>query len=129
MDPGAARAYIPAMTIGTRLFTWLRGSLVGTDSAGNRYFTERRQRPGFRRRRWVLFAGPAEGSAVPPEWHPWLHYTTDAPLTAVPRRAWEKPHLPNMTGTPLGYRPSGSDYRGGRTAAATGDYEAWTPGS
>jgi NADH:ubiquinone oxidoreductase subunit len=32
-----------------------------------------------------------------------------------------------MTGTPLAYRPSGALEKGGKRAAATGDYEAWTP--
>ena len=27
------------------------------------------------------------------------------------------------------YRPAGHDYQGGKRAKATGDYEAWTPGS
>ena len=43
---------------------------------------------------------PAEASRVPPEWHAWLHYTTDAPLPDDGRRAWQKPHQANMTGTP-----------------------------
>ena len=29
------------MTLGTRLLTWLRGELVGTDSDGNRYYRDR----------------------------------------------------------------------------------------
>src|SRR5471030_1164552 len=29
------------MTIGTRLFTWWRGELVGTDQLGNRYYNEK----------------------------------------------------------------------------------------
>ena len=66
---------------------------------------------------------------MPPEWHAWLHYTTDEPLVERPRRSWEKPHLPNLTGTPASYRPPGHDYRGGTRDRATGDYEAWTPGS
>ena len=66
---------------------------------------------------------------VPSEWHAWLHYTTNAPLVEQARRPWEKPHLPNVTGTAAGYRPSGHDYQGGERARATGDYEAWTPGS
>jgi len=40
---------------------------------------------------------------------------------------WERPHHPNLTGTPQTYRPRGSEYRGGKRARATGDYEAWTP--
>jgi NADH:ubiquinone oxidoreductase subunit len=115
------------MNIGTRIFTWLNGRLVGRDADGNRYFEERRPRPGARTRRWVLYAGAPEASSVPPEWHAWLHYTTDAPISDRGRRPWQKPHEPNFTGTPLGYRPPGHDYSGGVRAPATGDYEAWTP--
>jgi len=118
------------MTIGTRLFTYFRGRAVGSDAAGNRYFEEKIHRAGQQRqRRWVLFAGAEDASAVPPEWHAWLHYTTVAPIPESARRPWQKPHEPNLTGTALGYRPPGHDYQGGQRAAATGDYEAWSPGS
>ena len=115
------------MNLGTWLFTRFKGRRVGADAFGNSYFVERRPRAGHRVRRWVTYAGPAEASRVPPEWHAWLHYTTDAPLVERRRLPWEKPHLPNATGTPGGYRPPGHDYRGGTRAHATGDYEAWTP--
>jgi NADH:ubiquinone oxidoreductase subunit len=118
------------MNIGTWLFTRLHGLQVGTDPAGNIYYTERKPRPGgLRARRWVAYAGAPEASVVPPEWHSWLHYTTDAPLPDTGRKPWQKPHLANATGTPLSYRPPGHDYEGGHRARATGDYEAWTPGS
>jgi len=29
------------MTLGTRLLTWFRGELVGTDTFGNRYYREK----------------------------------------------------------------------------------------
>jgi NADH:ubiquinone oxidoreductase subunit len=115
------------MNIGTRLFTLLRGRSVGTDAAGNIYYEERRPRANLRNRRWVAYAGVPEASDVPPEWHAWLHYTTDAPLTTTPRRPWQKPYVPNMTGTPASYRPPGHDYQGGHRAPATGDYESWEP--
>jgi NADH:ubiquinone oxidoreductase subunit len=116
------------MNIGTRLFTLLHGQSVGTDAAGNRYYQERKLRPGaLRVKRWVRFNGPEEATLVPAEWHAWLHHTVDAPLAETARRVWQKPHLPNLTGTALSYRPSGHDYQGGHRAAATGDYEAWTP--
>jgi NADH:ubiquinone oxidoreductase subunit len=119
------------MTIGTRLFTYFRGRPVGHDEAGNRYFEEKTHRAGQQRqRRWVLYAGGGEeASDVPPEWHAWLHYTTGAPLAETGRRPWQKPHEPNLTGSGQSYRPPGHDYQGGKRAAATGDYEAWTPGS
>jgi NADH:ubiquinone oxidoreductase subunit len=116
------------MNISTWLFTKLKGRQIGSDAEGNLYFEEKQMRPGsLRNRRWVIYAGAVEASAVPPEWHAWLHYTTDAPLPESGRRAWQKPHLPNPTGTPASYRPPGHDYEGGNRARATGDYEAWTP--
>lgn len=129
MDHSAANAYIIVMTLGTRLSTWLHGRLVGRDGAGNSYYEDKRSRPGQPSRRWVMFLGAPEASKVPPEWHPWLHYTTDTPLPEQGRRPWQKPHAANLTGTADSYRPAGHDYEGGRRAAATGDYEAWTPGS
>jgi NADH:ubiquinone oxidoreductase subunit len=124
------------MTIGTRLFTWWKGELIGTDQFGNRYYKERGGRPrvrgggmASRERRWVLYNGEAEASRVPPEWHAWLHHTIDVPPQPGQWRhyPWQKEHVPNLTGTPLAYRPSGSLLRGGRRAQASGDYEPWTP--
>jgi NADH:ubiquinone oxidoreductase subunit len=79
-------------------------------------------------RRWVLYKGEAEASKVPPEWHAWLHYTTDkVPDPKRRRRPWEKPHQPNLSGTAQAYRPPGHVLQGGRRARGTGDYEPWTP--
>jgi len=115
------------MSIGTRLFTWARGELVGKDRDGNRYYTEKKAVPGRRRRRWVLYAGKVEASKVPPEWHAWLHYTVAEPLPTPADKPWVKEHQANATGTPAAYLPPGHDRRGGVRAAATGDYEAWQP--
>lgn len=114
-------------TLGTLLFTWAKGKLVGTDADGNRYFTERTSAKGRRTKRWVLYKGKADASKVPPEWHVWLHYTSDAPLSAEGRRDWQKPHQSNKTGTPEAYLPPGHDLAGGQRERATGDYEAWRP--
>jgi NADH:ubiquinone oxidoreductase subunit len=111
-------------TWGTWLFTRRKGERVGTDTAGNVYYRERGGN-----RRWVIYAAEAEASQIPPEWHAWLHYTVAAPpsekLPLV--KAWEKPHVPNMTGTTDAYYPAGSLNAGGVRARATGDYEAWSP--
>jgi NADH:ubiquinone oxidoreductase subunit len=120
------------MTLGTRLYTWLRGEPMGTDAFGNRYFRDKtgaRRYDGRREKRWVLYNGEAEASRVPPEWHAWLHHlVNDPPPSGAPRRRpWEKEHVPNLTGTALAYRPPGHDFRGGHRARATGDYEPWTP--
>jgi NADH:ubiquinone oxidoreductase subunit len=129
MDPAGPRAYIGTMNFGTWLFTLVFGRLVGQDSFGNRYYEEKRPRRGMRGRRWVAYAGTVEASMVPPEWHAWLHYTTETPLSDAPRRPWQLPHIPNLTGTPGSYRPPGHDYRGGNRGPTTGDYEAWRPGN
>ena len=85
---------------------------------------------GFQRR-WVVYNGYAEATRVPPSWHGWLHHTVDVAPTeeAYTAHEWEKPHIPNMTGTPQAYRPSGSTMASGRRPKATGDYQPWTPGN
>ncbi len=117
-------------TLGTLFTVAKRGRKVGEDEFGNRYY-ESRDTVSYdgRRRRWVIFNGYAEASKVSPDWHGWLHYTFEEPPTEAPlaRKAWEKEHLPNLTGTPMAWRPQGSLARSGERPAATGDYEAWSP--
>jgi NADH:ubiquinone oxidoreductase subunit len=121
-------------TFGTQLWTWRFGEQVGEDEQGNRYYRTRGGKIdptlGFERR-WVIYNGLAEASRVPPSWHGWLHHVVDLPPTELKYtpREWEKPHVPNMTGTPAAYRPSGSTLASGRRPKATGDYQPWTPGN
>lgn len=117
------------MTVGTRLFTWFRGTLVGTDSQGNGYYTGKRCDRHGREQRWVLYNGVAEASRVPPEWHSWLHHTSNdvPPPGGTPKYPWQKPHLPNLTGTDAAYRPPGHVLQGGKRDRATGDLEPWRP--
>ncbi len=113
----------------THVLTWLRGEQVGVDSEGNKYYHERRVPSDRRRRRWVVYQGADEASRVPPEWHAWLHYTVDKmpdPQNSI-IQPWQEVHQPNLTGTDGAYRPPGHTLEGGRRAAATGDYEPWTP--
>ena len=129
------------MGINLNPFTWwtgatwgtmagLRGKTkVGEDSLGNLYYEGGRDTAG-RPRRWVIYSGSNDASRIPPEWFGWLHHQIDdVPERALPPvRPWQKPPLPNLTGTTSAYRPSGALEAGGVRAAATGDYEAWTPG-
>jgi NADH:ubiquinone oxidoreductase subunit len=118
-------------TIGARFTIGRRGVLVGEDAGGNRYYEAKDNSDSYdgRRRRWVIYQGYAEASKVPPEWNGWLRYTYDeTPIQSpLPRQAWEKDHLPNLTGTVLAWRPSGSISRLGVRPEATGDYQAWKP--
>lgn len=113
--------------LSTKLMTLFKGRAVGTDIFGNRYYEERAEVKGRRRRRWVLFRGRVEPSKVPPEWHGWLHYTHDKPLPEVQLYAWQKPHQPNLTGTEGRYLPKGHLLKGGERPATRADYTAWKP--
>ena len=107
--------------------------VVGQDEFGNRYFRTRGGKIDptlLMERRWVIYNGEAEASSVPPSWHGWLHHTVDVPPTEerYQPRPWQKPHRPNLTGTPGAHRPTGSTLAQGRRPKATGDYKAWNPG-
>ncbi len=109
-------------TLNTLLYTWRYGVKIGEDEAGNTFY---RSKDG--KRRWVIYSGEAEASRVSPEWHGWLHHTWNETPTERPikKQAWEKPHLPNLTGTPAAYAPEGSIRR--VDPKPKSDYEAWTP--
>jgi len=123
------------------IFTWWTGATIGTrwqlggktrvgeDSLGNLYYEGGRDPNGITRR-WVIYQGENDASRIPPDWFSWLTHQVDAaPQQALPApRPWQKPPVPNLTGTDHAYRPAGALEKGGRRAAATGDYEAWTPG-
>ena len=117
-------------TIGTRFHTWRHGERVGEDEFGNVYYQGGKDSEG-RTRRWVIYKGYAEASAIPPGWHGWMHHRTDTPPSRenYPVRDWEKTHRANPTGTPFAYRPKGSIAAGGERPRVTGDYDAWTPGN
>lgn len=111
-------------TLGTLVTTWWSGHFVGTDTFGNRYYQN-----ATGKRRWVLYNGTVEASRVPPDWHGWLHHTFKDPPTVAPPtvRAWEREHVPNLSGTPAAQRPQGSLAASGERPPATGDYEPWEP--
>ena len=69
-----------ATPTGTWFYTALNGVEVGRDAQGNRYYRERHEPDGRRRKRWVICNGTREASRVPPEWRGWLHYTVDETL-------------------------------------------------
>jgi NADH:ubiquinone oxidoreductase subunit len=120
-----------------QIFTWWEGASlthrwhvrrlgrqVGTDAEGNVYYVSKKGD-----RRFVLYNGPNDASRIPPEWYSWLHHQIaglpDEALPPAPK--FLKAPTGNLTGTPQAYRPAGALERGGRRAAASGDYEAWSP--
>ncbi|NOX40913.1 MAG: NADH:ubiquinone oxidoreductase subunit NDUFA12 [Alphaproteobacteria bacterium] len=111
-----------SQTIGTQLFTWRKGQLVGGDAQGNRYY-----QTADGKRRWVIYNGDCEASRIPVDWHGWLHHTfSDRPGTSeLVHKDWEKPHQDNLTGTQKAYAPAGS-MRSTKPVVRE-DYEAWQP--
>ena len=111
-----------SQTLNTQFWTWRNGVKVGEDGNGNVFY---KSKDG--KRRWVIYDGEAEASRVSPEWHGWLHHTWNEPPTEVPvpRKAWEKPHQPNLTGTTDAYVPAGSLNR--VQPVVRSDYDAWQP--
>lgn len=109
-------------TLNTLFYTWRKGIKVGEDEQGNVYYRDRDDK-----HRWVIFNGEAEASRIGTDWHGWLHHTYDAPPTEKPlkHKPWEKPHLENLTGTPLAYAPAGSILRS--RPKEWRDYEPWAP--
>ena len=109
-------------TLNMQLWSRRKGVRVGEDASGNVYYET-----ADKVRRWVMFNGEAEASRVSPEWHGWLHHTYKTPPTEtpLPRKTWEKPHLPNLTGTSEAYAPAGSLRRA--EPKPRSDYEAWSP--
>jgi NADH:ubiquinone oxidoreductase subunit len=109
-------------TLNTQFWTWRKGVKVGEDEAGNRFYTTRDGK-----RRWVIFNGEAEASRVSPDWHGWLHHTFDELPSErpLPKKPWVKPHVENLTGTPMAYAPPGSIRRADPVERK--DYEPWTP--
>ena len=141
------------MSIFGKIFTWWEGATlgthwwamraggehVGTDAQGNKYYRAKnnfggKNAPSYgsytqAEKRWVIYDGANDASRVPSEWHGWLHGAfDDVPESNLPpAKIWEADYTPNATGTPQAYRPAGAIERGGKRAAADGDYEAWSP--
>ena len=117
------------MSIGTKLYTWFYGKIVGTDEIGNKYYTNSNNPSDLNSKRWVIFDGEIEASKIPPHWHAWLHKSIDVPpLNYNHKYSWQKDHKQNMTGTKNAHFPSSnplsSKYRPNQIKA---DYESWSP--
>jgi NADH:ubiquinone oxidoreductase subunit len=78
----------------------------------------------------VIYRGYSEATDIPPGWHGWIHHRVDTPPSEedYKPREWQKPHQPNLTGSPAAYRPRGSVLGNRHRPRVDGDYDAWTPG-
>ena len=90
-------------TIGTFIYTLLRGKFVGSDDFGNKYYSDSKGK------RWVIYKNRVESSKIPPEWHLWIHFLTQKkPSDNIRKFEWQKKYDENLTGTSKAYNPEGS---------------------
>lgn len=112
------------------------GTLVGTDKFGNKYFTGENRVAG--RQRWVEYPQRGQrfnGSYVPPEWHSWMTYMTDVPLTEATNGP-ERPlflmdHQPmdmSDCAHKANYLPPGHYFNRKKSHVQKDIYTKWTPG-
>ena len=115
------------MVIGIRvLFSYF----VGEDEFSNRYYIDKFGNTNSKPSRWIRYNGKIpDPSKIPPDWHAWIHYTTDIVgiSKSVEKYPWFKKHLPNLTGTKHAYFPKGHIKGGGARDISVGDYKAWSP--
>jgi len=106
-------------TLGTFLYTLIKGKLIGTDEFGNKYYSNSRDK------RWVIYKSRIESSKIPPEWHLWMHSTKASKPVNSTKFSWQKTHKENLTGTQNAYKPEGSLLND--TKKSTKKYETWNP--
>ena len=89
-------------TLGTKIKTIFLGKLVGTDSFGNKYYESKAGK------RWIIYKDEIDASKIPNEWYSWIHFTKNKieNIHDLNKYEWQKPHLPNQTGTENSYHPN-----------------------
>ncbi|MFL2801031.1 MAG: NADH-ubiquinone oxidoreductase subunit NDUFA12 family protein [Paracoccaceae bacterium] len=112
-------------TVGTNLFTFLKGKKVGEDYLGNFYYESKDQE-----KRWCIYCDQSEASRISPEWNSWLRFTSNTvPAGNNIEYDWQKIFKGNPTGLDSAYKPS--IIRAGRLDKDLdnyqSDYKAWKP--
>ena len=117
------------MSFGTKLYTWLYGKLVGSDSKGNKYYCNKDDYNDLDAKRWVIFREEIEASNIPPHWHAWLHKSIEEPpLNYSHKYSWQKDHQQNMTGTKDANFPQSNPLsKNFKVNQVKADYESWSP--
>ena len=90
--------------------TWRYGKRVGEDEFGNVYYEGGTDSEG-RTRRWVIYNGYAEASAIPPGWHGWMHHRVDVAAAERRLQAARLAEAASRRTSPArrqAYRPKGS---------------------
>ena len=108
-------------TIGTRIWSYFNGVLVGTDDQGNKYYKNKNDT-----KRWVIYSHIVESTYVSPEWNNWLRFTSMVVPSDTEKFFWQKNHVPNLTGTNAAYNPEISKNKE-QQGNTNNDYKKWHP--
>ena len=85
-------------TLGTKLFTFLRGKKVGIDNENNKFYVHKKNS----QKRWIIYNGLMDASRIPAEWHDWIHHRTDEiPNESDKKLNWYKIHKENVFSIPM----------------------------
>ena len=89
-------------TVGTKLYTFLKGKKVGEDYLGNFYYESKDQK-----NRWCIYRDQSDASRISPEWNSWLRFISNTrPSSNNPTYEWQKRYDGNSTGLDSAYKPS-----------------------
>ena len=107
-------------TLGTRIYTFLSGNLVGQDEFGNKYYENKKKN-----KRWVIYKGEIDASKISNQWYSWIHFTKNKiELNKnIKKYSWQKPHKDNKTGTEKAYKPNKISNKSKNFKK----YETWKP--
>lgn len=112
-------------TVGTKLYTYLKGKKVGEDYFGN-YFYESRDK----RNRWCIYSYQSDASKISPEWNSWLRFITNScPTDEAMTYEWQKSFSGNLTGLDGAYKPEilRANKKNEDLDRYQSDYKAWIP--
>ena len=112
-------------TVGTKLYTYLKGKKVGEDYFGN-YFYESRDK----RNRWCIYSYQSDASKISPEWNSWLRFITNScPIDEAMTYEWQKRFSGNLTGLDGAYKPEilSANKKNEDLDRYQSDYKAWKP--
>ena len=112
-------------TVGTKLYTYLKGKKVGEDYFGN-YFYESRDK----RNRWCIYSYQSDASKISPEWNSWLRFITNScPTDEATTYEWQKRFSGNLTGLDGAYKPEilRANKKIEDLDRYQSDYKAWKP--
>ena len=89
------------MNLETRIYTWFFGKFVGKDFFGNKYYESKKGK------RWIIYKDEIDASKISNDWYSWIHFTKNKieNFHENKKYKWQKPHLPNQTGTEDAYHP------------------------